>query len=199
MIVSAGLPMLADEKASAAQAVSTDAGAGELQDAAANADLAARLDPTAVRPLLAAAALAEGRDRLLQARRFLLDAADRQPYNSTVWYRLLELALKTADRPGARAAAQRLLELDPSGSGSRALAGRLALFEVPAAGSPSATGTPLSPRYDASQAITPAPLPGPAAGTPPAGVPAQPPAGTPPAGAAPAPPPTAIPVAPPSN
>jgi|GEM_PF-349748 len=212
MIVSAGLPMLADEKASAAQAVSTDAGAGELQDAAANADLAARLDPTAVRPLLAAAALAEGRDRLLHARRFLLDAADRQPYNSTVWYRLLELALKTADRRGARAAARRLLELDPIGSGSRGLAGRLALFEVPAAGSPSATGTPLSPRYDASQALTPAPLPGPAPGTPPAatpaqppaGTPAQPPAGTPPAGSPPAgpataPPPTAIPVPPPAD
>jgi len=209
MVVSAGLPMLADEKASAAQAVSTDAGAGELQDAAANADLAARLDPTAVRPLLAAAALAEGRDRLLHARRFLLDAADRQPYNSTVWYRLLELALKTADRRGARAAARRLLELDPIGSGSRVLAGRLALFEVPAAGSPSATGTPLSPRYDASQAVTPAPLPGPAAGTPPAGAPpagapaqspaGTPPAGSPPAGTAPPPPPTAIPAPPPGD
>ena len=185
VIVSAGLPMVADQKASAAQAVSTDAGAEELQDAAANADLAARLDPTAVRPLLAAAALAEGRGRLLDARRFLLDAADRQPYSSTVWFRLLELALKTADRPGAKAATARLLELDPLGSGARALAGRLATFEVPAAGSPTATGTPLSPRYDASQAAAPAPLGGPAAGTPPAGTVTPPPAGpvtTPPAG-----------------
>lgn len=183
VIVSAGLPMLADQKASAAQAVSTNAGPAELQDAAANADLAARLDPTAVRPLLAAAALAEGRGRLLDAQRFLVDAAERQPYNSVVWFRLLELALKTADRRGAKAATQRLLELDPIGSGARALAGRLAIFEVPAAGSPTATGTPLSPRYDASQAITPAPLIDPAAGTPPAGTP---PAGTPPAGTPPA-------------
>ena len=188
IVVSAGLPMVADQKASAAQAVSKDAGPGELQDAAANADLAARLDPTAVRPLLAAAALAEGRDRLLHARRFLLDAADRQPYNSTVWYRLLELALKMADRPGANAAARRLLELDPVGSGPRSLAARLALFEVPAAGSPGATGTPLSPRYDPSQAITPTPLPGAAPGTPPAGTPpgGAPPAGAPAAGAPPA-------------
>lgn len=167
VIVSAGLPMLADEQASSAQAVSTKAGADELQDAAAKADLAARLDPTAVRPLLAAAAIAEGRGRLLDARRFLLEAADRQPYSSTVWFRLLELALKTADRPGAKAATRRLLELDPIGSGSRALAGRLALFEVPVAGSPTATGTPLSPRYEAP--ASPTPLPGPAAGTPPAG------------------------------
>ena len=167
VIVSAGLPMLADQKASSAQAVSTDASERELQDAAAQADLAARLDPTAVRPLLASAAIAEGRDRLLDARRFLLEAVDRQPYSSAAWFRLLELALKTADRPGAKAATRRLLELDPIGSGSRALAGRLALFEVPAAGSPTATGTPLSPRYDPSQAVVPAPLPGPAAGVPP--------------------------------
>ena len=53
-IVSAGLPMLADQKASDAQAVSANAGAAELEDAAAEAELAARLDPTAVRPLLAA-------------------------------------------------------------------------------------------------------------------------------------------------
>ncbi len=176
VIVSAALPMLADQKASSAQAVSADAGPTELQDAAANANLAARLDPTAVRPLLAAAALAEGRGRLLDARRFLLDAADRQPYSSAVWLRLLELASKTADRRGAKAAAQRLLELDPIGSGSRALAARLALFEVPAAGSPTATGTPLSPRYDASQAITPTPFAGPAAGAPRAGTATTPPA-----------------------
>ncbi|HEV2785730.1 MAG TPA: O-antigen ligase family protein, partial [Solirubrobacteraceae bacterium] len=169
VIVSAGLPMLADQKASSAQAVSADASERELQDAAAEADLAARLDPTAVRPLLASAAIAEGRDRLLDARRFLLEAVDRQPYSSAAWFRLLELALKTADRPGAKAAARRLLELDPIGSGARALAGRLALFEVPAAGSPTATGSPLSPRYDPSRAVVPAPLPGPAAGTPPAG------------------------------
>ncbi|MFP5363269.1 MAG: O-antigen ligase family protein [Thermoleophilia bacterium] len=187
VIVSAGLPMIADEKASAAQAVSTDADESELQDAAADAEVAARLDPTAVRPLLASAALAEGRGRLLEAQRFLLDAADRQPYNSTVWLRLLELALKTADRRGAKAAAQRLLELDPIGSGARALAGRLAIFEVPAAGSPTATGTPLSPRYDASQATTPAPLGAPATGAA-AGALAPPAAAdAPPAGGAPSP------------
>lgn len=200
VIVSAGLPMVADQKASSAQAVSTDAGADELQDAAANADLAARLDPTAVRPLLAAAALAEGRGRLLDARRFLLDAADRQPYSSTVWFRLLELALKTADRAGAKAATARLLELDPLGSGARALAGRLATFEVPAAGSPTATGTPLSPRYDASQAATPTPFGGPVAQTPPAATtPGTGTATTPSTGAVTAPPQVALPPPPASS
>ncbi|MEA2222977.1 MAG: hypothetical protein QOH83_1353 [Solirubrobacteraceae bacterium] len=170
LIVSAGLPMIADEKASSAPAVSTNAGPAELEDAAASADLAARLDPTAVRPLFAAAAIAEGRGRLFDARRFLLEAVDRQPDNTTAWQRLLDLAFKTADRPGAKAAMRRLLELDPIGKETLALAARLALFEVPAAGSPTATGTPLSPRY-AGPATAPAPPPvgGAAAGAVPAG------------------------------
>jgi O-antigen ligase len=163
LIVSAGLPMVADEKASSAQAVSTNADGAELEDAAAEADLAARLDPTAVRPLLAAAAIAEGRDRLLDARGFLLDAVERQPYSTVAWQRLLQLAFKTADRSGARAAARRLLELDPIGSGTRALTAQLVLFDVPAAGSPTATGTPLSPRY------SPAPLMAPPVGAAPPG------------------------------
>jgi hypothetical protein len=146
-IVSAGLPMLADAKATAALAVSNDAGEAELEHAAAQADLAARLDPTAVRALLAAAAIEQGRGRWLDARRYLLQAVDRQPYSSAVWERLLRLALATADRPGAQAATRRLLELDPRGTSSRALAGRLVLFRAPAASSPTATGTPLSPAY----------------------------------------------------
>ncbi len=160
LIVSAALPMIADQKATDAQAVSENAGAGELEDAAAEADLAARLDPTAIRPLLAASAIAQGRGRLLDARRFLLDAVERQPYSAAAWQRLLELALKTADRQGARAAARRLLELDPIGSGTRTLAGRLVLFEVPAGGSPTATGTPLRPRYSGGPAVAPAPATG---------------------------------------
>ena len=138
--------MIADEKASSAQAVSANAGAGELRHAAAQADLAARLDPTAIRPLLAASAIAQGRGRLFDARRFLLQAVDRQPYSSVAWQRLLQLALNTADRPGAKAAARRLLELDPIGKGTLALTARVALFEAPAGSSPTATGTPLSPR-----------------------------------------------------
>jgi hypothetical protein len=160
LIISAGLPMIADQQASSAQAVSTDAGPHELQDAAAEADLAARLEPTSLRPLLASAAIAEGRGRLLDARRFLLDAVDRQPYSAVAWQRLLELALKTADRQGARTAASRLLELDPIGRGTLALTGRLVLFEVPAASSPTATGTPLSPRYNAAPQVAPAPATG---------------------------------------
>jgi O-antigen ligase len=156
-IVSAGLPMLADSKASAALAVSNDAGEGELEHAAAQADLAARLDPTAVRALLAAAAIEQGRERLVDAQRYLLQAVRRQPYSSAAWERLLRLALQTADRPGAQAATRRLLELDPLGTPARALAGRLAVFRTPANASPTATGTPLSPAYAVAPPVTPTP------------------------------------------
>ncbi|MEA2149631.1 MAG: hypothetical protein QOD69_1461 [Solirubrobacteraceae bacterium] len=164
-IVSAALPLVADSKASSALAVSNDAGAAELQKAAAQADLASRLDPTAVRALLAAAAIEQGRGRLLDAKRYLLQAVRRQPYSSAAWERLLRLTLQTADRPGAQAAASRLLALDPLGSGSRALAAQLSFFRAPAGSSPTATGTPLSPAYAAAPATAtaPAPTPGTAA------------------------------------
>lgn len=172
VMVSSLLPAWADSKANAAEAVSVDAGPAELQRAAAEAELGARLDPTSDRSLLVAAALAQNRGRLLDARRYLLQAVDRQPYDVTAWRRLLSLAIDMADRPGARAAAQRLLQLDPLGitDGTLPLVGRLTLFSVPASGSATATGTPLSPAYNgAPAAVTPTPQttasPGTGAGT----------------------------------
>jgi O-antigen ligase len=184
VIVSALLPAWADSQATAALAVSTHAREPELQAASAEADASARLDPTAVRSLLAAAALAQNRGRLLDARRYLLDAVDRQPYSVTSWQRLMKLSLTMADRPGARAAARRLLELDPIGTGTLALVGGFARFSVPESGSATATGTPLSPAYPtAATTVTPTPTTTPT----PTPTPAGPAAGTPqtPAGAAP--------------
>ena len=167
VVVSALLPAWADSKASSALAVSTTAGEDELRGASARAQTGARLDPTSVRPLLAAADLAQNRGRLLDARRYLLDAVERQPYSVIAWRRVMNLALDMADRPGARAAARRLLEIDPIGSGTLALTGRLVLFSVPASGSATATGTPLTPAYTAGTApATPLPQGGPAAGIP---------------------------------
>ena len=170
-IVSAWLPALADSKTDSALLVSLDADDAERQRATARAELAARLDPTSVRPLLAAASLAEGRGRLVDARNYLLDAVDRQPYNAGAWERLLRLALLTADRRGAKAAAARLLEIDPLSTKARTLKAQLALFNVPTSSSPTATGTPLSPKFGTASApgTTPTPQPepqGPAAGSP---------------------------------
>ncbi len=168
VIVSSLLPAWADSKATDSLAVTTQADAAELQDAAAQAEAGARLDPTSVASLLAAANLAQNRGRLVDARRYLLQAVERQPYDVTAWRRLMALALQTADRRGAKAAAKRLLELDPIGAGTLALVGRLVLFSVPANGSATATGTPLSPAYTAApNTVTPTPqTAGPAAGTP---------------------------------
>ncbi len=159
VIVSAWLPQWADSKANSALAVTTNAKEPELRSKTAEAVTGSKLDPTAVSSLLAAADLAQNRGRLLDARRYLLQAVDRQPYSLTAWRRILLLALDTADRRGASAAAQRLLELDPIGirDGTLALVARLSLFSVPAAGSPTATGTPLSPAYSAAPATTPTP------------------------------------------
>jgi O-Antigen ligase len=159
VIVSALLPEWADSKANAALAISTNAREPELRRASATAQTGSRLDPTAVGSLLAAADLAQNRGRLLDARRYLLQAVDRQPYNLTAWRRILQLALDTADRRGASAAAQRLLQLDPIDirDGTLSLAGQASLFGVPAGSSPTATGTPLSPALSAAPATTPTP------------------------------------------
>jgi hypothetical protein len=63
--LSAILPGWADGKASAAQEAASASGAGarELEDAAAQAEVAARLDPVATRPLFVAAAIAQRRGR----------------------------------------------------------------------------------------------------------------------------------------
>ncbi len=99
-------------------------------------------------------------------------------FADTIIQRILAPAtLSTADRPGAKAAARRLLELDPIGTPARALAGRLVLFSVPAGTSPTATGTPLSPATVSAAAAVPGTAP-PAGATPPpaAMVPTDPPA-----------------------
>ena len=168
VIVSSLLPSWANSKATSSLAVTTQAAEPELEHAAAEAEAGARLDPTSIASLLAAADLAQNRGRLVDARRYLLQAVDRQPYSVVAWRRLLLLAKATADRRGAKAAAQRLLVLDPLGKGTLALVGQLVLFSVPANGSATATGTPLSPAYTLTPQ-TPTPTPptgGPAAGIP---------------------------------
>ena len=174
VIVSAWLPQWADSKANSALAISTDAKEPELRKASATAQTGSRLDPTAVRSLLAAADLAQNRGRLLDARRYLLQAVDRQPYNLTAWRRILLLALDTADRRGANAAAQRLLELDPIGirDGTLSLAGpgdavRRARRRLPDRDRHAAEPRVLDRPADDADAADPGPEPGAGTATPP--------------------------------
>jgi len=126
-----------------------------LEQAAARADLAARLDPVSVRPLFVGAAIAQGRGRLIEARELLLDAVDRQPYSVDAWYRLSLIALALADFEGFRDAARRVVETDPASGTARGLARRAELARTPPSASATATGTPLA----AAGAVSPVGVP----------------------------------------
>jgi hypothetical protein len=146
VVVSAALPAWSQHKADAALGtVQADRSPAALEDAAAGAELAARLDPLAVRPLFAAAAVAEARDRLLEARGHLLEATERQPYSIEAWRRLTRIALALADREGVRRASQRVLELDPADPETIRFVSRAQGILAPPEASPTATGTPLPP------------------------------------------------------
>ncbi len=54
------------------------------------------------------------------------------------------VALAEHDRPGARTAARKLLELDPAATSTRDIALAATLDSAPAEGSPTAIGTPLT-------------------------------------------------------
>ena len=144
VLVSALLPAWSQSRTESAQAsLAEEPTPAQLESAAADAELAARLDPLAVEPLFVASAIAEGRGQLLEARRHLLRAVDRQPDNPDVWYRLTGIALALSDSRGFRHAAQKMLELDPANGSARALASRAEGFLTPPERSATATGTPL--------------------------------------------------------
>lgn len=177
---SAVLPAWSASKTSSAEEAIGGAQASDdaLQRAAAQADLAARLDPLSVEPLLLSATIAERRGRRLEARADLLQAVDRQPENARSWSQLGALALTLADRPGLVQATARALALDPHNPLLRALASRAASFLTPPGDSATATGTPL-PAAPAAPAA-PAPVPAtPAPATPPTPAPATPAPATP--------------------
>jgi tetratricopeptide (TPR) repeat protein len=173
-LVSAVLPAWSDHKTDDALAGLDDRSPQALEDAAADAELAGRLDPLAVRPLFAAAAVAEARGRGLEARAHLLDAVERQPWDVEAWERLTRVALALADREGVRRAAQRALELDPADPEVVRFVSRAQGILTSPEASATATGTPLPPAAGAT-------IP-PGAGAPaPGAVPQAPPGDLPPA------------------
>lgn len=134
-------------------------------DAAADAELAARVDPLAVEPLLAGAIVAGSRQRLVDAKALLIEAVERQPYSVRAWRDLARLSVFLADRDTYMRAAQRVLELDPAGVTSSGLVEGSGPFVAPPQLSPTATGTPLTPAFvpdPAAPGAVPAPGPPPA-------------------------------------
>jgi hypothetical protein len=136
-MASAILPAWSQSRTEAAEtAASPEAGARA-------ADVAARLDPVAVRPLLVEASIDIRRGRVAEARQRLLEAAGRQPENPEVWYRLAQLSLQLADREGFRTAVARFAQLDPVNPAARALGLQATASLAPVTDSATATGTPL--------------------------------------------------------
>lgn len=119
----------------------------ERADAAADAELAARIDPLAVEPLLAGATVAVSRERLVDAKAMLVEAVERQPFSLRAWEALARLSILIADRETYMLAARRVLELDPAGGTSRGLVERSGPIVAPPQLSPTATGTPLTPSF----------------------------------------------------
>jgi hypothetical protein len=173
---SAVLPARAETVTGEAESIAGDATTEEeRREAAARAELAARLDPLSPAPLFVAASIAQGRGRLLEAREHLLEAVDRQPYSAEAWLRLSQIALALADFKGFADAAQRVLENDPSAGTSQGLVRRVQVALTPPAASATATGTPLP----AAGAVAPGPAPAPAPGTPAPGLPSPDPGAAP--------------------
>ena len=143
--VSAALPAIAATQTTAALAAvgRDDVSEGQLEDAASQADLAARLNPLAADPLVAAADIAERRKRLEEARAYLLQAVRREPYDSDAWVNLIRAEFLRGDRAGTRRTSVEALALDPIGAQAIGLAYRARQNSVLPGESGSATGSPL--------------------------------------------------------
>ena len=115
----------------------------QLRTAAARAELAARLDPLALDPLLTAAGVAERRGRRSEARRYLVEAVRRQPDSATAWLRLAVHELSLGDLVNFSSAIRRSRELDPYNRFAQTLLISESIASVPPQSSPTATGTPL--------------------------------------------------------
>jgi O-antigen ligase len=143
---SAILPDLSRSKAQQALAqagsAKTDA---QLADAQATAELAARLNPLAVEPLLDAAVIADRRGQRLAERGYLLRAVQRAPYDALPWIRLAYVAVTLGDRAGLLSAAHQALAVDPIGTASLVVAATAEPFIAVPQNSATATGTPLRP------------------------------------------------------
>ena len=143
-LVSVALPAWSRDKSDDALAAAREnASPAQLQQAAADAELAARLDPLSARPLFAAAAIAQRRERVLEQRRLLLRAVDREPSSVHAWIRLSEVAVRLGDREGAVRAARAAQRLDPGSANVDRAVQDAYVFEAPPTDSPTATGTPF--------------------------------------------------------
>ncbi len=141
---SAILPDLSQSKAQDALAEANAARTpAQLARAQATAELAARLNPLAVQPLLDAAVIADRRLLRVAERDYLLRAVARGPYDAVPWDQLAYVAVALGDRAGLLSAVHQALAVDPIGSQSLILAATAEPYLALAQNSATATGTPL--------------------------------------------------------
>jgi len=163
----------------------------DLREAQQTAALAKRLNPFAVEPVFAQAAIAERGNQPAAAAGLLVEAVERQPSNPSAWTRLGRFQVAVGDSRGALRSILIAASLDRLGLTAIALSAQ-ALYDQNR--SASATGTPLperlgpapappppddqlgaGPRDTAPDSPAPAPTPDPPAPTPaPAPAPAPP-------------------------
>ena len=136
--ISAALPSLArDHTKKATQALASS----NFGEAVRQADIAQRLDPVAVDPLLLEARAAGRNGQFALASKVLTQAVERQPDNPNVWLGVARLELARGDIPAMRAAARRMLMLDPVAP----VGTYFFLLNDLGVRSATATGTPLPP------------------------------------------------------
>lgn len=110
LIASAALPALSESRRLDALA---ESGAGRLAEAAEDADMARRLNPLSVQPLITAASIAVQQGDRPRGLLLLREAADLQPENSQPWRRIVNLASVMRQRLVAVEAYRRWAEADP--------------------------------------------------------------------------------------
>ena len=147
--ISALLPALARDHTSAAFA-QAGRGSGEaLEEGAREAEIARRLNPLSADPVVAAAAIAEGRGRYADASALLAEGVDRQPNDPQSWLRVATFNVRRDDLSAALAALAEVIRLDPQTEVTPLFFSSI----DPGARSATATGTPLP------QVVQPPPVP----------------------------------------
>jgi hypothetical protein len=136
VVISAALPSLASDRTQDATAALAR---GDFAEAVRQADVAQRLDPVAVDALLLEARAAGRSGQFKLASQVLTDAVHRQPDNPNVWLGVAQLELARGDIPAMRAAARRMLVLDPIAP----VGSYFFLLNDLSVRSATATGTPL--------------------------------------------------------
>ena len=139
------VPARAQVKAREAEANLIPGNSGALRDASLYAHQAQTLDPLSPQGAAVGSQAALALQRWTEARDLATTAVRLAPDDAAAWRALAYVALAEHDRPGARTAARKLQELDPSAPSTREIALQATLDSAPPESSPTAIATPLTP------------------------------------------------------